>query len=112
MIIICLSLISLTGGLMLLAQTKKESLGKLFSVFAVLIILSSIATLGCGICHTVCRMHCQEESCMPPMCHPPMPGACQMPTSGQMPDCGKKAPADSTKIDDQNQMGDHPVKGK
>lgn len=62
---IVFTLFSLMAGMLLLAKTRKESLGKLYSSISYLVIIISLLILTCQAARGIMQMACRNE-CSPP----------------------------------------------
>lgn len=69
LIAISVSLLVIVAGMLLLAKTRKEQLGKLFSAVSYTIVIAGLIILISAFCGGICRMlysckgSCQKEYC-------------------------------------------------
>jgi len=71
LIAISVSLLVIAGGMLLLAKTQKEQLGKLFSFVSYTIVIVGIITLLFAFCGGLCKVMCSsscKSSCQQAYC--------------------------------------------
>ena len=94
LIAISVSLLVIAGGMLLLAKTQKEQLGKLFSFVSYTIVIVGIITLLFAFCGGLCKVMCSsscKSSCQQAYCGASSSGCSYSKKScSKYQTCGKK----------------------